>query len=63
MVEGEELEDQVSTQETEEFNVCTFLTKSKKILIRSSPGNVRVDYSIILVTHQRAYLSVSKSSL
>ena len=53
VVEGEELEDQVSTQEAEEFIISTvFISQKKsKILGRSSPGNVRVDYTITLVTH------------
>ena len=38
------------------------VNKKSKILVRSSPGKVRVDYTIILVTHQRAYLNVSESS-
>ena len=51
VVEGEELEDQVSTQEAEEFIISTLYKKKSKILVRSSPGNVRVDYTITVVTH------------
>ena len=49
VVEGEELEDQASTQKTEKFNVCTLYKEKSKILVRSSPGYVRVDRLQLLI--------------
>ena len=47
VVQGEEIEDQVSTQETEKF--ALYINKKSKILVRSSPGNVRVDWLQLLI--------------
>ena len=35
-----------------------YIEKKQNILVCLSPGNVRIDYTNTLVTHQRGYLNV-----
>ena len=38
-----------------------YVEKKSRILVHSSPGNVRIDYTINPVTHQAAHFNVSES--